>query len=259
MNNPTDSPSGIGAVSLRVKDLSRSGTFYSEILGLEPVGGGTYAAPGGGVPLVMLIEAPDAAPRPARALGLYHFALLVPERLSLARILRRLMKAGWRLQGASDHEVSEALYLADPDGHGIEIYRDRPRNEWRYANGELVMSTLPLDLEGLLSESQSDGPLPHGTIMGHIHLHVASLSAAEDFFSGQLGFDVTVRSYPGALFLSAGGYHHHIGLNTWAGPHATQPRPDQIGMEEFEITTHSSTSPSRLKDPDGNTVVVRGI
>jgi len=250
-------PTGVGAVSLRVKDLARSGEFYGELLGLESADGQTFAAPGGGVPLVKLIESPRAAPRPPRALGLYHFALLVPERPSLARILRRLMKGGWHLQGASDHEVSEALYLADPDGYGIEIYRDRPRDEWRYTNGQLVMSTLPLNIEGLLSEAADEGPLPKETIMGHIHLHVSSLSAAEDFYSGRLGFDVTVRGYPGALFLSAGRYHHHIGLNTWAGPHATRPRPDQIGMEEFEIYADGSATPVRLKDPDGNTVVVR--
>jgi catechol 2,3-dioxygenase len=253
-------PTGIGAVSLRVKDLARSAAFYAELLGLESVDAHVFAAPGGGVPLVKLIESPDAAPRPPRTLGLYHFALLVPDRPSLARILRRLMTRGWRLQGASDHEVSEALYLADPDGHGIEIYRDRPKDEWRFENGQLIMSTLPLDMQGLLSESAAEGGLPQDTIMGHIHLHVSSLTAAEDFYSGKLGFDVTVRGYPGALFVSAGGYHHHIGLNTWAGPGAAPPSPDRIGMEEFEIISSDvAAGDHHVQDPNGNRILLRPL
>ena len=135
--------------------------------------------------------------------------------------MRRVTDAGWRFTGASDHLVSEALYLHDPDGNGIEIYRDRPREQWRFVDGELQMDTLPLDLDSVLGElsgadTEAHG-MPAGTRIGHVHLNVADLSAAEDFYAGALGFDVTVRSYPGALFLSTGGYHHQIGVNTWAG------------------------------------------
>ena len=130
----------------------------------------------------------------------------------------------------ADHLVSEALYLSDPDGNGIELYRDRPREEWSYADGQLQMATLPLDLRSLADElTAADGPqptVPAGTVIGHVHLQVASIPDAEAFYHGVLGFDVTTRGYPGALFVSAGGYHHHLGLNTWhsAGSGPGEPR-----------------------------------
>ena len=147
--------------------------------------------------------------------------------------------AGWRLTGASDHLVSEALYLHDPEGNGIEIYRDRPREQWRYADGQLQMDTLPLDLDGVLGELQAVDTevngLPTETRIGHVHLNVAELPASEDFYAGPLGFEVTVRGYPGALFFAAGGYHHHVGANTWAGEGAAAPPPGSLGLSWFEI------------------------
>ena len=134
--------------------------------------------------------------------------------------------------------MSEALYLSDPEGNGIEIYRDRPREQWQYRDGAIQMSTEPLDLDGVLGElSREDAGagMPAGTRMGHVHLNVADLTAAETFYSGALGFDVTVRGYPGALFVSAGGYHHHIGLNTWTGEGAPPPPPLSRGLRWFEI------------------------
>ena len=147
--------------------------------------------------------------------------------------------AGWRFTGASDHLVSEALYLHDPEGNGIEIYRDRPREQWRFVNGELQMDTLPLDLDSVLGElngadTEASG-MPAGTRLGHVHLNVAELSSVEDFYAGVLGFDVTVRSYPGALFFSTGGYHHQIGANTWAGEGASAPPPGSLGLRRFEL------------------------
>ena len=167
--------------------------------------------------------------------GLFHLALLLPERVDLARALVRVSGTGWRLTGASDHLVSEALYLDDPEGNGIELYRDRPRHEWRHnPSGELAMATLPLDLESLLDElgdsPRSDpGPMPDGTRIGHVHLQVAQLDPVERFYAGSLELEVMVRSYPGALFVAAGGYHHHIGLNTWQSADAPAPPEGALG------------------------------
>ena len=179
----------------------------------------TRLGPAGGEPLIELVSAPDAPRAPSFSTGLFHLAILVPDRAELARSLQRLAGAGWRLTGASDHLVSEALYLRDPEGNGIEIYRDRPREEWRRDGDELAMATLPLDLESVLGELEQDeapaNGMPAGTTMGHVHLQVADIPPVEGFYNGALGLDVMVRSYPGALFLAAGGYHHHLGLNTW--------------------------------------------
>jgi catechol 2,3-dioxygenase len=177
----------------------------------------------------------------------------VPSRRDLAFALARLARSGGRLSGASDHLVSEALYLSDPDGNGIEIYRDRPRSEWPRADGGVAMGTLPVDLDGLLAElpnggaaivggespapdgSAGWGELAPGTRIGHVHLKVADLASAEDFYRGVLGFEVMQRSYPGALFVAAGGYHHHIGLNTWSSAGADAPPPGAVGLRSFEV------------------------
>jgi catechol 2,3-dioxygenase len=229
----------VGAVRLRVADLDRVADFYERAIGLRALGRSADLARLGaeGDPLVELVAAPDAPPRPRGTTGLFHQAILVPNRAELARALRRVVEAGERLGGASDHLVSEALYLSDPEGNGIEIYRDRPREEWRSSDGEIEMATLPLDLESLLGELEGDGgePMPPDTRIGHVHLNVSDLDAAEAFYAGPLGFDVTVRSYPGALFVSAGGYHHHVGLNTWAGEGAPPPPPGSLGLERFEL------------------------
>ena len=169
-------------------------------------------------PLVVLRERSGAAPVPRHGrLGLYHFAILLPSRAELGRFLRRLAELGVRA-GASDHFVSEALYLSDPDGLGIEVYADRPRDQWEADGREIRMATVPLNAAELVAEAGEerwDGMLA-GTVMGHLHLHVGDLVEAEAFYHRALGLDKVVWSYPGALFLSAGGYHHHLGMNTWA-------------------------------------------
>jgi catechol 2,3-dioxygenase len=232
----------IGAVELIVRDLDRSVSFYERAIGFEvlerdPVGRAALGA--GDRRLLVLHGEPEAPPRPPRTTGLFHFAILVPDRPGLARSLARLVDAGWRLTGASDHLVSEALYLDDPEGIGIEIYRDRPREEWRYDGGSVRMATLPLDLDGLMGElGEGPGdPLPDGTRIGHVHVNVADIGDSERFWCDLVGFDVTVRTYPGALFVSAGGYHHHLGLNTWNGPGAPPPPEGAVGLRSFEITS----------------------
>jgi catechol 2,3-dioxygenase len=243
-NGSIDPGTSIGAVRLAVADLDRVRDFYEQAIGLEQLPPGGAAGDGEAVRLgvdgrtvVELDGQPDAAPRPSRTSGLFHLAILLPSRAELARSLKRIADSGWRLTGASDHLVSEALYTHDPEGNGIEIYRDRPREDWPERDGQLQMDTLPLDLDGVLGELEGgeNGSVAAGTRMGHVHLNVGDLAAAEDFYSGTLGFDVTVRGYPGALFVSAGGYHHHIGLNTWAGEGAPAPPTGARGLRDFEI------------------------
>jgi catechol 2,3-dioxygenase len=213
----------LGHVRLAVSDLARSLEYYTGVLGLEAQRtDGSSAAlhvAGESEPLVELVEQPGVSPIAAHSrLGLYHFAILVPDRAALGRFLGHLARTGTRI-GASDHLVSEALYLRDPDGLGIEVYRDRPRSEWRRTNGELAMASDPLDTAGVLAAG-NDEPwtgMPRGTVMGHVHLHVGDIPAASRFYHDALGLDRMVASYPGALFMSAGGYHHHLGVNTWAG------------------------------------------
>ena len=187
--------------------------------------------------LLALSESPSA-PHVSGTTGLYHFAILVPTRGHLARALCRLVDTRTRLQGAADHGVSEAIYLADPDGNGIEIYRDRPRADWPAVDGRLHMTVDPFDLDALLEEAdgRASSELERGTVVGHVHLHVADLAAAERFYVGVLGFDLMQRYGPSALFVSAGGYHHHIGLNTWAGVGAPPPPAGAIGLRHVTVT-----------------------
>jgi catechol 2,3-dioxygenase len=238
----TDAEMSLGAVRLNVADLDRAQRFYEEAIGLrafDRAADVVRLGVDGQTAVVELVRQPYAQARPRGTTGLFHLAILLPSRPDLARALRRVADAGWRLTGASDHLVSEALYLSDPEGNGIEIYRDRPREQWRYADGQLQMDTLPLDLDSVLGElsaadTEANG-MPAGTRLGHVHLNVAELSAAEDFYAGVLGFEVTVRGYPGALFFATGGYHHQIGVNTWAGEGAAVPPPGSLGLRWFEI------------------------
>ncbi|HEX2205879.1 MAG TPA: VOC family protein [Longimicrobium sp.] len=231
----------IGAVRLQVSDLARSLAYYQDVLGLRVLarseGAATLGAHGGDAALVELREKRGARAVPLRGkLGLYHFALLLPDREALGRFVAHLAEIGERA-GASDHLVSEALYLRDPDGLGIEVYADRLREGWRHVERELVMDTRPLDLNDLV-RAAGGRPwtgAPAGTTVGHVHLHVGGIEEARAFYHGALGLDAVVWSYPGALFLSAGGYHHHLGLNTWAGPGAEPAGPDDARLLEWEL------------------------
>lgn len=244
----------IGSVHLTAADLEAQRSFYEGALGfhvLERDGNMLGLGPDGGPVILRLTGDPDAPRRPHGTTGLYHFAVLVPTRADLGEALRRVVEQGWRFTGASDHLVSEALYLYDPEGNGIEIYRDRPRDEWpRDDEGVIQMATLPLDLEGVLGEVDGAAPVPSlmpaGTCIGHVHLQVANLRDAEAFYAGALGFDVMVRTYPGALFVSAGGYHHHVGLNTWESAGGSPPPEGSTGLRSFEVVLPTRQEAERV-------------
>ena len=229
----------IGAVHLTIADLRRSIRFYESHLGfIVHRTGDRTAWLGAGGPDLLILTQDASAPRVPGATGLYHFAILVPSRADLARAMRRLVQTTTTVQGAADHGVSEALYLADPDDNGIEIYRDRPRPEWPIVDGHLHMGVAPLDLDALRSEAgdeQNRAGLARGTVIGHVHLHVSRIDVANAFYVGVLGFEVMQRYGPSALFVSAGGYHHHIAVNTWAGVGAPPPPAGAIGLRYFEV------------------------
>jgi len=241
-----DPATSVGDVHLTISDLTRSVRFYESHLGfLVHRRDDRTAWLGAGGPDLLVLSQSETAPRVRGTTGLYHFAILVPTRADLARALRRLVDTGTVMQGAADHGVSEALYLADPDGNGIEIYRDRPRAEWPYAGGQLRMGADPIDLDELLGEKAEDAdsaPLAGGTVIGHVRLHVSRLDDAERFYVGVLGFELMQRYGPSALFVSAGGYHHHIGLNTWAGVGAPPPPTGAIGLRHFLVRLPSAAA-----------------
>jgi catechol 2,3-dioxygenase len=257
----------MGPVHLSVADLARSVEFYERAVGLavreRAVGSATL---GSDTDLLVLLERPGA--RPSRGYsGLYHFALLLPERAELARWLAHAAREGVPLTGLSDHFVSEAIYLDDPDGHGIEIYWDRPREVWEGQVAER-MTTLPLDTRDLMSELEDprDAPfskLPSGTVMGHVHLCVADVPETVEFYRGLLGFALMAQLGSQAAFLGAGGYHHHLGANTWqsrGAPYAPEGTarlelatillPDEGALDR--MVKQAAVGGARLSDPSGN-------
>ena len=243
----------VGPVSLTVCDLKRSEQFYRDVLGFKPLPprGDELNLTADGKTVLLELKGNAAAPaRPPHTTGLYHFAVLMPSRLDLARSLRRLAETRYPIQGGTDHLVSEAIYLADPDGNGIELYRDRPREGWERLDGEVHMESDPLDYDGILAElaghEQAWDGLAAGTRMGHVHLNVADLADTEAFYCGVLGFNVTLRRATGALFISAGRYHHHLGLNTWDGAGAPPPPAGAVGLRHYSIVLPNVEELERL-------------
>lgn len=238
----------LGPVRLRISDLDRSVSYYESILGLRPMARdgarASLGAHGDDRVLVELEEHRGAQPAARRGrLGLFHFAILLPDRGSLGQFVRHLGEHGVRA-GSGDHLVSEAFYLQDPDDLGIEVYADRPRDTWRRVGRELMISTDPVDV-GAVVQAAGDARwtgMPAGTVMGHMHLHVGNIDDGSAFYSEALGFDRMAWSYPGALFMGAGGYHHHLGTNTWAGPRARTAQPDEAGLIEWTIEVPDARS-----------------
>ena len=230
----------IDSVMLQVADLDRSIAYYKGILGMHVLDRSDDRAELGSEhdnrALIKLVQNPDAQPVPRRGLlGLYHFAILLPDRASLGRFVAHLGEIG-AYAGMSDHLVSEAVYLTDPDGLGIEVYSDRPRDTWRLLDRQLEMTTKPLDVASVIGAAGGkkwDG-MPAGTTIGHVHFYVGNIDEAARFYHEGLGMDKIVWNYPGALFMSAGGYHHHVGTNTWAAG-ARPASDDDARLVEWEL------------------------
>lgn len=243
----------LGPVSLRIRNLAQSVRFYTEVVGLRMLrqhGRIAELTADGKEPLLIIEEVQDLVISQTRTAGLYHFAILVPDREALGLALANLAAHNIPV-GQGDHLVSEALYINDPDGNGIEIYADRPKDTWkRDANGEYVMTTDPVDVEGLLALSQGKEwhGLPEGTVIGHVHFHVSDLNKARAFYCDVLGFELTAHYGGAALFISAGGYHHHIGLNVWAGVGVPNTPRHVAGMEEYTIVLPSREAHDEVID-----------
>lgn len=243
--NPSASPTfasrtplRIGATALAVRDLERVAGYYRNLLGLAEIArtADTVRLGAGGVPLLTLEHRPDVPPDDPRSAGLYHNAFLMPTRRDLARWIAHITRHRVPVSGASDHGVSEAIYLDDPEGNGVEVYADRPASSWRWQDKMVAMVTEPLDVEAILAERDAATPpyetAPAGLRVGHIHLHVGDVGQAEAFYSGVLGLDV-VRRRGGATFMSTGGYHHHVGANTWRSPGAGLRDAARAGLSWF--------------------------
>lgn len=230
----------VGEVKLRVEDLERSLAFYKNILGFEVLRKTENSAEltaDGLTRLISLVQPAEIVPETGRRAGLYHFAVLLPNRSDLARLVTHFLVKGIRF-AASDHLVSEALYLEDPDGNGIEIYSDRDPATWRWYGDIVAMDTIPLNLDDLMKEPEAAQPwqgVPKDTIVGHIHLHVSHLKEAEKFYTDGLGFDIVSRMGDSALFMSTNRYHHHIAVNVWNGVGAPPTPPNMVGLEHFTI------------------------
>ena len=273
--------SHLGAVRLQVSDLERSATWYERVLGVEirnrTAAGASLFVTGESAPLIELREKKGIRPVPRSGLlGLYHYAILLPDRLALGRFIRHLAELGMHA-GMSDHFVSEAVYINDPDGLGIEVYADRPRSQWRVEDRQLSMSTLPLNARELIEAAGNEAwsGLPKGTVIGHVHLFVGDIDRAAGFYHDLVGFDKVVWGYPGALFMSAGGYHHHLGTNVWAAqaPPASEndaklieweiivPRADDVTGVEKSVASAAAVQREGdsilLRDPWGTAVRVK--
>lgn len=241
MNFHTAPHTFVSAVHLFVADLERSFTFYTKLLGfqlLDKSDNQIRLTVDGVHPLLTIEQPDDIRAKARRTTGLYHFAILLPNRSDLAKSVLHLSRNQWPI-GSSDHLVSEAIYLSDPDGNGIELYADRDPAQWQWRDQQIHMTVDPLDFDNLLLEINNDSPwegLPSKTLIGHIHLHVAYIEEAERYYQDALGFDIVCRYGGQASFLSTGKYHHHIAINTWAGVGAPKPAHNQVGLKHFTLT-----------------------
>ena len=236
-------PHSVDLNALSVDVLAR---FYADTLGLDQAAGeaGSRCFTAGTTPILTTNPAAPHSKSAPPTTGLYHLAILVPSRLDLARVLRRLLEHDVPLQGASDHGVSEALYLADPEGNGIEIYADRAPQNWPRKDSQIEMFTRRFDFDGVMGELRADGGpwdgMPGGTRVGHVHLKVSDLGSAEAFYRDVIGFDLMLRFGDSASFLSTGGYHHHVGLNTWESLGRAASAPGAPGLRLVTFTVEDA-------------------
>lgn len=225
-----------GVTDLRTRSLADAASFYKALVGLEEIAShpGTLVLGWEGTPLIRFTEDITALPEVPGSAGLYHLALLFDDASRLATVLDRIFRQEPRFfEGSSDHLVSEAFYFRDPDGNGVELYVDRPREQWHVAEGQVAMGVLPLDPE-VFVRRHFQGKASGGVSMGHLHLRVGDVAAAERFYCGLLGFSVTA-ALPSALFVSYDGYHHHLGLNTWESAGAGKRVVETVGLDAFTL------------------------
>lgn len=255
-------PVAINRVSLRSRDAAALASYYRSIIGLAEMRNtdGTIGLGAGGRELLEIEEDKALRPDDPRSAGLFHTAFLLPSRADLARWVHHASQTRIRIDGASDHLVSEALYLTDPDGNGIEIYADRDPQVWQRTQGDIAMATDPLDIEGLLGEV---GPAdagwkgaPEGTVIGHVHLRVGDPAVAAQWWKDTMGFETMARYGAQAVFLATGGYHHHIGANSWRSPGAGMREHDRTGLGYIELSSRLADHAEDLRDPWGTQIKV---
>jgi len=274
-----DTPWHVGTVMLTVRDRARVAAFYRDVIGLEPLyeNNGETVLGAGEAPLLALREDKGARLRSPHEAGLFHTAFLLPRRTDLAAWLRHAIEKRIPIEGASDHLVSEAIYLSDPEGNGIEVYRDRLPSEWSWNGGRVRMATERLNIENLLAAAEAPFKgAPTGSVVGHIHLQVGDLQTAEAFYAQALGLDITAH-YPGGTFYSSGHYHHHVATNIWHSRGAPVRDLPSTGLAGFElvardaslvgdaaarlaaagVAAHSSEGQVTLADPWRNEIILR--
>jgi catechol 2,3-dioxygenase len=257
-----DAPISAGRVGLIARDASTLADYYRNVVGLAEISraAGRIVMGAGERPLLEIEERRNARPDNPRSAGLFHTAFLLPARSDLARWVRHAIDRKIEIDGASDHFVSEALYLTDPEGNGIEIYADRPREEWRWNDGHVDMGTVRLDIPALLAGSGEAGGewkgVPENSIIGHVHLRVGNPADAEEWWHSQLGFDTVANYGKAAVFLSTGGYHHHIGANSWQSAGAGPRDKDRTGLAWVEMKARAAGTEKTLADPWGTEVRV---
>jgi catechol 2,3-dioxygenase len=253
-------PISVARVGLKARDAEALATFYRTVVGLQELArdGETITLGSPNRPLLMLERDPGAKPDDPRAAGLFHTAFLLPSRADLGRWINHAVADRIAIEGASDHLVSEALYLTDPEGNGIEIYADRPHEDWKWNGDQVAMATQRMDIPGVVgsvpaSDAEWHG-MPENTIVGHVHLRVGDPRAAEDFWHREFGFDTVAKYGAQAVFLSSGGYHHHIGANTWYSAGAGPRDPSHSGLSWVEMRSADADAASEKQDPWGTVI-----
>lgn len=253
-------PTSIARVGLKARDADALADFYRTTVGLQELSRDAETVTLGTQDRALLVleRDPGAKPDDPRTAGLFHTAFLLPSRADLGRWINHAIADRIVVDGASDHIVSEALYLTDPEGNGIEIYADRPREEWTWRDGLVEMATMRMDVPSVVGSVPAGDAgwkgLPADTVVGHVHLRVGDPRAAEDFWHREFGFDTVARYGAQAVFLSSGGYHHHIGANTWQSAGAGQRDPGRSGLSWVEMRSANATAPRQAQDPWGTVI-----